>query len=151
MDDKQQNFYKRLLINIRVKCLKQGIEKSEFCLKQGRKISDICLKQGQGMRGHAAPPHPGIFRVPPTPPQSRPPLYHPLTMGLKPNNHKGKSIYVSSLQINSSTLPYPGRAVTRHAFSNTYPNSTAFHHFAVEFLNPSNLDVNSSFSLLPYS
>ena len=65
MDDKQQNFYKRLLINIRVKCLKQGIKKSEFCLKQGRKISDICLKQGQGMRGRAAPPHPGIYRVPP--------------------------------------------------------------------------------------
>ena len=67
MDDKQQNFYKRLLINIRVKCLKEGIKKSEFCLKQGRKISDICLKQGQGMRGRAAPPHPGIYRVPPPP------------------------------------------------------------------------------------
>ena len=67
MDDKQQNCYKRLLINIRVKCLKQGIKKSEFCLKQGRKISDICLKQGQGMRGRAAPPHPGIYRVPPPP------------------------------------------------------------------------------------
>ena len=65
MDDKQQNFYKRLLINIRVKCLKQGIKISEFCLKQGRKVSDICLKQGQGMRGRAAPPHPGIYRVPP--------------------------------------------------------------------------------------
>ena len=65
LDDKQQNFYKRLLINIRVKCLKQGIKKSEFCLKQGRKISDICLKQGQGMRGRAAPPHPGIYQVPP--------------------------------------------------------------------------------------
>ena len=65
MDDKQQNFYQRLLINIRVKCLKQGIKKSEFCLKQGRKISDICLKQGQGMRGRAAPPHPEIYRVPP--------------------------------------------------------------------------------------
>ena len=34
----------------------------------GRKISDICLKQGQGMRGRAAPPHPGIYRVPPPPP-----------------------------------------------------------------------------------
>ena len=67
MDDKQQNFYKRLLINIRVKCLKQGIKKSEFCLKQGRKISDICLKQGQGMRGRAAPPHPGIEYPPPPP------------------------------------------------------------------------------------
>ena len=65
LDDKQQNFYKRLLINIRVKCLKQGIKKSEFCLKQGRKISNICLKQGQGTRGRAAPPHPGIYRVPP--------------------------------------------------------------------------------------
>ena len=65
LDDKHQNFYKRLLINIRVKCLKQGIKKSEFCLKQGRKISDICLKQGQGMRGRAAPPHPEIYRVPP--------------------------------------------------------------------------------------
>ena len=41
--------------------------KSEFCLKLGRKISDICLKQGQGMRGRAAPPHPGIYRVPPPP------------------------------------------------------------------------------------
>ena len=35
-------------------------------LKQGRKISDICLKQGQGRRGRAAPPHPGIYRVPPS-------------------------------------------------------------------------------------
>ena len=66
--DKQQNFYKLLLINIQVKCLKQGI-KNRNCLKQGRKISDICLKQGQGMRGHAAPPHPGIYRVPPGPPE----------------------------------------------------------------------------------
>ena len=65
LDDKQQNFYKRLLINIWVKCLKQGIKKSEFCLKQGRKISDICLKQGQGNRGRAAPPRQGIYRVPP--------------------------------------------------------------------------------------
>ena len=45
-----------------------GYQKSEVCLKQGRKISDICLKQGQGMRGHAAPTHPGIYRVPPPPP-----------------------------------------------------------------------------------
>ena len=65
MNDKQQNFYKRLLINIRVKCLKQGIKKSEFCLKQGRKISDICLKQGQGMRGRAAPHYRGIYRLSP--------------------------------------------------------------------------------------
>ena len=48
-----------------IKCLQQGIKNSEFCLKQDRKISDICLKQGQGMRGRAAPPHPGIYRVPP--------------------------------------------------------------------------------------
>ena len=41
------------------------VSKSEFCLKQGRKISDICFKQGQGMRGRAAPPHQGIYRVPP--------------------------------------------------------------------------------------
>ena len=68
MDNKQQNFYKRLLINILVKCLKQGIKKLDFCLKQGRKISNICLKQGQGMRDHAAPAHPGIYRVPPPPP-----------------------------------------------------------------------------------
>ena len=54
-----------VLLSIQVKCLKQGIKKSEFCLKQGRKISDICLKQGQGMRGRAAPPHPEIYRVPP--------------------------------------------------------------------------------------
>ena len=40
-------------------------QKWEFCLKQGRKISDFCLKQGQGMRGRAAPPHPGIYQVPP--------------------------------------------------------------------------------------
>ena len=33
----------------------------EFCLKQGRKISDFCLEQGQGMRGQAAPLHPGIY------------------------------------------------------------------------------------------
>ena len=32
-DDKQLNFYKRLLVNIRVKCLKQGIKKSEFYRK----------------------------------------------------------------------------------------------------------------------
>ena len=36
------------------------------------KISDICLKQDQGMRGRAAPPHPGIYRVPPRPPGSLP-------------------------------------------------------------------------------
>ena len=29
------------------------------------KISDICLKQGQGMRDRAAPPHPGLYQVPP--------------------------------------------------------------------------------------
>ena len=70
-------------------CLKQGIEFIIFCLNQGidlsifvlnrinvlnrvskigilsRKISDICLKHGQGMRGREAPPHPGIYRVPP--------------------------------------------------------------------------------------
>ena len=71
MDDKQQNFYKLLLINIRVKCLKQAIKKSEFCLKQGWKISDICLKQGQDMRGRTAPPHQGIYRVPLPPPPPR--------------------------------------------------------------------------------
>ena len=54
-----------------VKCLKQGIKKSELCLKMGRKISDICLKQGQGMRGRAAPPQPGIHRVPPPPPRAQ--------------------------------------------------------------------------------
>ena len=81
MDDKQQNFYKRLLINIRVKCLKQGIKKSEFCLKQGRKISDICLKQGQGMRGRAAPPYRGIYRVPPPPPG-------PLVSCIVPKSHQ---------------------------------------------------------------
>ena len=31
-------------------------------------MSDICLKQGRGMRVRAAPPHPGIYRVPPPPP-----------------------------------------------------------------------------------
>ena len=67
-------------------CLNQGIDLSIFVLnrisvlnrvskigirigiknrKQGRKISDICLRQGQGMRGRAAPPHSGIYRVPP--------------------------------------------------------------------------------------
>ena len=34
----------------------------------GRKISNICLKQGQSMRDRAAPPQPGIHRVPPPPP-----------------------------------------------------------------------------------
>ena len=29
----------------------------------------MCVKQGQGMRERAAPPHPGIYRVPPPPPQ----------------------------------------------------------------------------------
>ena len=46
-----------------VKCLKQGIKNRNSVLKW--KISDICLKQGQGMRGRAAPPQPGIHRVPP--------------------------------------------------------------------------------------
>ena len=55
-------------------CLNLGIDLSIFvlnwvkCLKKGiknRNISDTCLKQGQGMRGRAAPPHPGIYRVPP--------------------------------------------------------------------------------------
>ena len=40
-------------------------QKLEFCLKQGSKISNICLKQGQGMRGRAAPAHPGMYQVPP--------------------------------------------------------------------------------------
>ena len=54
-------------------CLNQGIDLSIFflnwvkCLKQGIKNrSDICLKQGQGMGGRAAPPQPGIHRVPPS-------------------------------------------------------------------------------------
>ena len=46
-------------------CGQPGYVFRDFCLKQGRKISDICLKQGQGMRGPAAPPHPGKYRVPP--------------------------------------------------------------------------------------
>ena len=33
-------------------------------------MSDICLKQGQGMRCRAAPPHPGIDRVPTPPPRN---------------------------------------------------------------------------------
>ena len=33
--------------------------------KQGRIISNACLKQGQSIRGQVAPPHPGIYRVPP--------------------------------------------------------------------------------------
>ena len=45
-----------------------GYQKSEFCFEQGRKMSNICLKQGQGMRGRAAPSHPGIYGVPPPPP-----------------------------------------------------------------------------------
>ena len=44
-----------------------GYQKSEFCFEQGRKMSNICLKQGQGMRGRAAPSHPGIYGVPPSP------------------------------------------------------------------------------------
>ena len=85
MDDKQQNFYKRLLIIIRVKCLKQGIKKSEFCLKQGRKISDICLKQGQGTRGRAAPPHPGIYWVP-HPPSGYGPWHPVMSLPIKAPN-----------------------------------------------------------------
>ena len=46
-------------------CGQPGYVFRDFCLKQGRKISDICLKQGQGMRRRAAPPHPGIYRLPP--------------------------------------------------------------------------------------
>ena len=46
MDDKQQNFYKRLLINIRVKCLKQGIKKSSNISKttaanQCKRVPDL--------------------------------------------------------------------------------------------------------------
>ena len=76
-------------------CLEQGIEFIIFCLNQGIDLSNFvlnwvkCLKQGiknrnsvlnrvgksaifvlnwrQGMRGRAAPPHPGIYRVPPPP------------------------------------------------------------------------------------
>ena len=50
-----------------VKCLNQGIKNRNSVLKWVAK-SAICLKQGQGMRGRAAPPQPGIHRVPPPPP-----------------------------------------------------------------------------------
>ena len=53
MDDKQQNFYKRLLINIRVKCLKQGIKKSKFCQRIGK--SAIFVLNRVRVRGAA--PH----------------------------------------------------------------------------------------------
>ena len=53
LDDKQQNFYKRLLINIRVKCLKQGIKKSKFC--QGIGKSAIFVLNRVRVRGTA--PH----------------------------------------------------------------------------------------------
>ena len=57
-------------------CLEQGIEFIIFGLNQGIKNRNSVLKwigksvifglkQGQGMRGRAAPPHPGIYRVPP--------------------------------------------------------------------------------------
>ena len=49
-------------------CGQPGYFFRDFFLKQGRKISDICLKQGQNMRGRAAPPYSGIYRVPPPPP-----------------------------------------------------------------------------------
>ena len=43
---------------------KQGIKNRNSVLNRVGK----CLKQGQGMRSRAAPPHPRIYRVPPTPP-----------------------------------------------------------------------------------
>ena len=44
--------------------LKEKADCKQSSLKQ-KLISDICLKQGMGIRGRAAPPHPGIYRVPP--------------------------------------------------------------------------------------
>ena len=48
-----------------VKCLKKGIKNRNSVLKWVGKSAIFVLKQGQGMRGRAAPPHPGIYRVPP--------------------------------------------------------------------------------------
>ena len=48
-----------------VKCLKKGITNRNSVLKWVGKSAIFVLKQGQGMRGRAAPPHPGIYRVPP--------------------------------------------------------------------------------------
>ena len=57
-------------INSMDSCYKlREVLQARECNKQGRKISDICLKQGQGIRGRAAPPHPGLYRVPPPPPK----------------------------------------------------------------------------------
>ena len=52
-----------------VKCLKQGIKNRNSVLNRVGKpaIFVLNLKPGQGMRGCAAPPHPGIYRVPPPP------------------------------------------------------------------------------------
>ena len=45
LDDKQQNFYKLLLINIRVKCLKQGIKNRNSVLNRVGKSAIFVLNR----------------------------------------------------------------------------------------------------------
>ena len=45
LDDKQQNFYKRLLINTRVKCLKQGIKNRNSVLNRVGKTAIFVLNR----------------------------------------------------------------------------------------------------------
>ena len=45
LDDKQQNFYKLLLINIRVKCLKQGIKNRNSVLNRVGKSAIFILNR----------------------------------------------------------------------------------------------------------
>ena len=45
LDDKQQNFYKLLLINIRVKCLKQGVKNRNSVLNRVGKSAIFVLNR----------------------------------------------------------------------------------------------------------
>ena len=45
LDDKQQNFYKLLLLNIRVKCLKQGIKNRNSVLNRIGKSAIFVLNR----------------------------------------------------------------------------------------------------------
>ena len=54
MNDRQQNFYKLLLINIRVKCLKQGIKNRNSVLNRVGKSAKFVLNR---VRVRGAAPH----------------------------------------------------------------------------------------------
>ena len=56
LDDKQP-------ARVLYECLKLGIKNRNSVTK----ICAFCLQQGRGMRGRASPPHPRIYRVPPSP------------------------------------------------------------------------------------